>query len=507
MSAISYQCPPRQYRTAPFDAQLEDHSWNNLAMDSPMPLGGNGTVWRYGTIIIKEYGSCGSDEEGESEPERVWNLIQLAGDCCVRTGRLFREGLPVGFCMPMETPLASATIANKEERLRLIQQVRDLVAKLHSRNIVHGDLKPQNILLCSDGRVRLCDFDNASIEGDGYVTEALTPPYCSQFQDTYALGLTIWELYTGRMPLTYGDESMEDMLVWEILENRVNVGMRPDMTLIDDPAIRALIEECLAAAPECPIEFWRDSTFCVETQFEFNRCRAEPRHLYSRIVHRWTCSYPNGPCEYPYMDPKIYPSSTDPVCLKCEPAQRNIIPMEEEEGDCLCGPKLKQQFTVFFLSLVISNVPPTRPEWVYINYLWQAFPLLFLPLTLLPCSPAPTNKTSSSLSISMFTVYKYIYGPAWWAALGAGLNAYFRHGETFNSACYFMVVDVVGFVMLFLGMYAVDAVAGDAREVMGMGRLLGGFVVLGPASTMAAYFEGQQRVAVERAEAEWIKKV
>jgi hypothetical protein len=42
---------------------------------------------------------------------------------------------------------------------------------------------------------------------------------------------------------------------------------------------------------------------------------------------------------------------------------------------------------------------------------------------------------------------------------------------------------------------------------MGMGRLLGGLVALGPASTMAAYFEGQQRVAVERAEAEWIKKV
>jgi hypothetical protein len=168
---------------------------------------------------------------------------------------------------------------------------------------------------------------------------------------------------------------------------------------------------------------------------------------------------------------------------------------------------LCMQFAIFLFSLVISNVPPTRPEWVYINYLWQAFPLLFLPLALLPRSPAPTNKTSSSLSISVFTVYKYIYGPAWWAALGAGLNAYFRHGETFNSACYFMAVDVVGFVVLFLGMYAVDVVAGDAREVMGIGRLLGGFVAWGPASTMAAYFEGQQRVAVERAEAEWIKKV
>ncbi|KAJ7812024.1 hypothetical protein B0H14DRAFT_3753934 [Mycena olivaceomarginata] len=176
-------------------------------------------------------------------------------------------------------------------------------------------------------------------------------------------------------------------------------------------------------------------------------------------------------------------------------------------GQVFCLGIIGSIFAIFLFSLVISNVPPTRPEWVYINYLWQAFPLLFLPLALLPCSPAPTNKTSSSLSISVFTVYKYVYGPAWWAALGAGLNAYFRHGETFNPACYFMAVDVVGFVMLFLGMYAVDAVAGDAREVMGMGRLLGGFVVLGPASTMAAYFEGQQRVAVERAEAEWIKKV
>ncbi|KAJ7769684.1 kinase-like domain-containing protein [Mycena maculata] len=292
-------------------------------------------VYRCGTVVLK-YDNFG-DLEGQSEVERVWAVMHLAGDCCVRTGRLFRSDHPAGpkrlagFCMPMETPIVPATIANKEERLRLIYQVRDLVAKLHSKNIVHGDLKPQNLLKCSEGSLRLCDFDNASVEGDGYVNPAMTIPYCSQFrfrydsvpmtraEDTYALGLTIWELYTGRTPLTYGDESMEDECVQQILENRVNVGMRPDMALIDDLAVRGLIDECLAAAPECPNVFWRDELFCVETRLEFNRCLAKPRHLYSRIVHRTTCRHPNGPCEDPYVDPKIYPSPLDPVCVKCEP--------------------------------------------------------------------------------------------------------------------------------------------------------------------------------------------
>ncbi|KAJ7439082.1 hypothetical protein FB451DRAFT_1302783 [Mycena latifolia] len=166
------------------------------------------------------------------------------------------------------------------------------------------------------------------------------------------------------------------------------------------------------------------------------------------------------------------------------------------------------QFTVFLLSLVISNVPLTSPRWVYVNYAWQAFPLFFLPLALFPRSTDSTNTvTSAPLTITVFTVYKYIYAPAWWAALGKGLNAYFRRGETFNLACYFMALDLVGFVLLFLGMYAVDAVAGEAQEVMSVGRLLGGIIGLGPASTMAAYFEGQQRGVMAREKAERTKKV
>jgi serine/threonine protein kinase len=55
-----------------------------------------------------------------------------------------------------------------EERVRLVRELRALMASIHEKGIVHGDVKPQNLLLCSDGRLRLCDFDESSPEGDGF---------------------------------------------------------------------------------------------------------------------------------------------------------------------------------------------------------------------------------------------------------------------------------------------------------------------------------------------------
>ncbi|KAJ7730765.1 hypothetical protein B0H16DRAFT_1469449 [Mycena metata] len=171
---------------------------------------------------------------------------------------------------------------------------------------------------------------------------------------------------------------------------------------------------------------------------------------------------------------------------------------------------LSIQFTVFLLSLVVTYVPVTNPSWVYINYVWQAFPFFFLPLVFLAHSKEPDAESTPTpvptLTISAFTTLKYLYAPAWWLALGKAVNAYSRRGETFTLASYFMAVDVVGFVVLFLGWYAVDAVAGEAQEVMGVGRLVAGFLSVGPASTMAAYFEGQQKLTVARAEAQRSRK-
>ncbi|KAJ7620365.1 hypothetical protein FB45DRAFT_930073, partial [Roridomyces roridus] len=143
-----------------------------------------------------------------------------------------------------------------------------------------------------------------------------------------------------------------------------------------------------------------------------------------------------------------------------------------------------------------SGVPPSNPAWVQINYAFQAFPILFLPLFLLSFIPTSKSEPTPTLGVSALTFLKFIYAPLWCGTLAQGFAAYLRAGEPFTPPCFFMALDLSAFVLSFVGMYAVDAVAGDAP--MGVARMFGGLLVFGPASTMAAYFGEQERVLVEQ---------
>ncbi len=105
-----------------------------------------------------------------------------------------------------------------EERLRLFLQVCEAVDYAHRHLVVHRDLKPGNILVNSEGMVKLLDFGTASMVaagGDVTVTRMrmLTPRYASPEQlrgervstatDIFSLGVVLYELITGSWP--YGD--------------------------------------------------------------------------------------------------------------------------------------------------------------------------------------------------------------------------------------------------------------------------------------------------------------
>jgi serine/threonine protein kinase len=101
---------------------------------------------------------------------------------------------------------------------RIVTEICAGLAHLHAAGWVHGDLKPSNVLLMTDGSVRLADFGLAA-EIDG--THAYLPPggtadylpperadedlgrngvAIRQTADIWALGVTACQLLTGRLP-------------------------------------------------------------------------------------------------------------------------------------------------------------------------------------------------------------------------------------------------------------------------------------------------------------------
>ena len=115
------------------------------------------------------------------------------------------------YCRDLELPL--------RERLALLLQVCGAVAHAHTRLVVHRDLKPGNILVTTEGQVRLLDFGVAKLlEGDltaetsltQRAGRALTLDYASPEQirgeplgtasDVYSLAVVAFELLAGARP-------------------------------------------------------------------------------------------------------------------------------------------------------------------------------------------------------------------------------------------------------------------------------------------------------------------
>ena len=68
------------------------------------------------------------------------------------------NGLLDGYVMPLAISLEGVSISGIE-KLRRMEEIAKLIESLHhEKQIIHGDVKLSNFLLCSDAKIRLCDF-------------------------------------------------------------------------------------------------------------------------------------------------------------------------------------------------------------------------------------------------------------------------------------------------------------------------------------------------------------
>jgi serine/threonine-protein kinase len=94
--------------------------------------------------------------------------------------------------------------------LDLGEQLLRAVAYAHEQRVIHCDVKPDNLLLFADGRLRLTDFGiskvahrtiSASGAGTvGYMAPEQAMGRPSRRSDVFAAGIVLWQMFSGRLP-------------------------------------------------------------------------------------------------------------------------------------------------------------------------------------------------------------------------------------------------------------------------------------------------------------------
>jgi tRNA A-37 threonylcarbamoyl transferase component Bud32 len=140
-----------------------------------------------------------------------------------------------------------------EKRLDIVRQICRGLKYAHDRKVVHRDIKPGNIRVLDDGRVKILDFGIARIETEtATLTQSSvgTPRYMSPEQvsgsgldhrsDIFSFGVLLYELLTGKAPFV-GEN------VYTVIYKILNAQPEP---LDLDPAhltgdLRPIVERCL----------------------------------------------------------------------------------------------------------------------------------------------------------------------------------------------------------------------------------------------------------------------
>ncbi len=182
---------------------------------------------------------------------RVYDLTEIAGEEFVS----------------MEY-IAGHTLKDLEERERMLPLGRGLaiakgicggLAAAHRIGVLHRDLKPENVIVGEDGEPRLMDFgiavESALYTGEPGDTVPGTPQFLApellqgamptQRSDVYAMGVLLFEMFTGRVP--FDDNDTAKLVRRVISEKAPKVEtLRPDLP----PELRDILERAIAKDPD-----------------------------------------------------------------------------------------------------------------------------------------------------------------------------------------------------------------------------------------------------------------
>ena len=155
----------------------------------------------------------------------------------------------------LSTILEREHVLSTDKVLDIVAQTAGALQAAHAAGLVHRDIKPGNLLITPDGRVKITDFgiariaDQVPLTATGQVmgtVQYLSPEQASGHPaspttDIYSLGIVAYEALAGRRPFT--GESQVAIAMAQINETP------PDLPVTVSEPVRNLVYSCIAKNP------------------------------------------------------------------------------------------------------------------------------------------------------------------------------------------------------------------------------------------------------------------
>ena len=162
--------------------------------------------FREDTTFIRKFRSEAQAAAGLTHPNIV-NVFDVGDD-----GGVYYIVMELIEGITLKEYIAKKGKLSIKEATSIAIQVSMGLEAAHNHGIVHRDVKPQNIIISTDGKVKVTDFGIARAASSNTISsnvmgsvhysspEQVRGGYSDEKSDIYSLGITLYEMVTGRVP-------------------------------------------------------------------------------------------------------------------------------------------------------------------------------------------------------------------------------------------------------------------------------------------------------------------